>query len=88
MYCIVTPELFQNTNEREIKKIFMDFINEINANIEAWIENRSDVGHEKLEKAYVNVSRYEPPVAGTYTPLPKKLQTEKTTCKLEETTGV
>ena len=33
----------------------MDFINEINANIEAWIENRSDVGHEKLEKAYVSV---------------------------------
>ena len=74
MYC--DPRVFQNTNEGKIKKILMDFINEINGKIEVWIENGSDAGQEKLEKAYGNVSRYDQLVAGTYTPLPKHLQTK------------
>ena len=66
----------QNSNEREIKEKIVELIKEVNTKIEAWIENGSDVRLEKVEKAYLNLSRYDPPVARTYMPLLKKLQDE------------
>lgn len=67
----------QNSNEREIKENIVVLIKEFNTKIEAWIENGSDARLEKVEKAYLNLSRYDPPVARTYMPLLKKLQGEK-----------
>ena len=67
----------QNSNEREIKENFVEFIKEVSTKIEAWIENESDARLEKVEKAYLNVSRYDRLVARTYMPLLKKLQDEK-----------
>ena len=52
----------------------MEFINEVNTKIEVCIESESDIRLKKGEKAYVNVSRYDPLVARTYMQLPKKLQ--------------
>lgn len=58
-------KVFQNANEKEITEKLMEFINEVNTKIET------------DETAYANVSRYDPLVAGTYMPLPKKLQDKK-----------
>lgn len=74
----------QNSNEREIKEKIVELIKEVNTKIEAWIENGSDVRLEKVEKAYLNLSRYDPPVARTYMPLLKKLQDEKAMMNLQK----
>lgn len=52
----------------------MEFINEVNTKIETYVENGLDVRFEEDETAYANVSRYDPLVAGTYMPLPKKFR--------------
>ena len=68
----------QNSNEREIKENFVEFIKEVKTKIDAWFENESDVRLEiQVEKSYLNVSRYDPLVARTSMALLKKLQHEK-----------
>ena len=68
----------QNSNEREIKENFVEFIKEVKTKIDAWFENESDLRLEiQVEKSYLNVSRYDPLVARTSMPLLKKLQHEK-----------
>ena len=71
-------KVFQNANEKEITEKLMEFINEVNTKIET------------DETAYANVSRYDPLVAGTYMPLPKKLQDKKAIINVqtEETTSI
>ena len=64
----------RNSNEREIKENFVEFIKEVKTKIDAWVENESDVRLEiQVEKSYLNVSRYDPLVARKYIPLLKKL---------------
>ena len=60
--------MFQNANEEEIKEKFMEFINEVNNKIEGWLEAGSNIEFEEIERAYVNVARYEPLRGGTYIP--------------------
>ena len=71
-------KVFQNANEKEITEKLMEFINEVNTKIET------------DETAYANVSRHDPLVAGTYMPLPKKLQDKKAIINVqtEETTSI
>lgn len=67
----------RNSNEREIKENFEEFIKEVKTKIDAWVENESDVRLEnQVEKSYLNVSRYNPLVARKYMPLLKNLQDE------------
>lgn len=83
-------KVFQNANENEITEKLMDFINEINTKIETYVENGLDIRFEEDETAYANVARYDPLVAGTYMPLPKKLQEKKAIINVqtEETTSI
>ena len=68
--------VYQNASEEEIKDEFRNFVNRINAEIENWPEEGSDWVYEETETAYGNVARYDPLVAGTYIPLPAKLQSK------------
>ena len=83
-------KVFQNANENEIPEKLMEFINEVNTKIETYVENGLDIRFEEDETAYANVSRYHPLVAGTYMPLPKKLQDQKAIINVqtEETTSI
>ena len=69
--------VYQNASEEEIKDEFRNFVNRINTEIENWSERGSDWVYEETETANVNVARYDPLVAGTYIPLPAKLQSKK-----------
>ena len=68
--------MYQNASEEEIKDEFRNFVNRINAEIENWSEGGSDWRYTGTDTAYVNVARYDPLVAGTYIPLPAKLQSK------------
>ena len=83
-------KVFQNGNENEITEKLMEFLNEVNTKIETYVENGLDIRFEEDETAYTNVSRYDPLVAGTYMPLPKKLQDKKAIINVqtEETTSI
>ena len=65
--------VFQNTNEEK----FMEFINEENNKIEGWIEAGSNIEFEEIERAYVNVARYEPLRGGTYILLPRRVKKQE-----------
>ena len=69
--------VFQNASEEEIKDEFRNFVARVNGEIENWTKAGSGWGYVGTDSAYVNVARYDLLVAGTYIPLPAKLQSKK-----------
>ena len=69
--------VYQNASEEEIKDEFRNFVARVNGEIENWTEAGSSWEYVGTDSAYVNVARYDPLVAGTYIPLPAKLQSKK-----------
>ena len=74
-------KVFQNASEKEIKDEFRNFAARVMGEIENWSEAGSGWGYVGTDTAYVNVARYDPLVAGTYIPLPAKLQSKKSNNK-------
>ena len=71
------PYIFNRYDKEEIQEKFDEFIENTNGEIEVWSEMGSGWVVEKINIAYVNVTRYEPLRGGTYLSLPANLAKKK-----------
>ena len=71
------PHVFIIIDEDQIKEEFDSFIERTKGEIESWSEKGSGWAIERITKAYVNVTRYQPLRGGTYLLLPANLAKKK-----------
>ena len=71
------PVIVNEHNIDTLNLVINQFIHEVKGEIEAWSERGSGWIMDKILKAFINVSRYQPMRSGSYMELPTKLKNKK-----------